>query len=135
MEGQNPNIKCSDGTPTIASPAEQVLNWQSENAVAQNKLLQNIARTQTRLEEKVDRILPAVLTSLQQMEKRMADLQKQIQVFKADRQNFYHLEQELKKLKVQYPSVLRMAQDLHQNSSNPHLPLQHPIPFPTTIPI
>ena len=38
----NPPVKDADGTPRKVSPAEEVLNWQSENLITQNKILKQI---------------------------------------------------------------------------------------------
>jgi len=48
-------------------------------------MLKQIAQSQTWIETKIDQVLPIVLNPLQQMEKRMEDLQQEINRMKADR--------------------------------------------------
>lgn len=46
---RNPTVKNPDGTTKPLTPAETTLNWQTENALAQNAILKEIAEGQAKL--------------------------------------------------------------------------------------
>ena len=50
----NPKIVEPDETPKKVSPAKAVLNWQSENLIAQNKVFQKIDHKISQVESKID---------------------------------------------------------------------------------
>ena len=50
---KTPTATDAQGQPKLVSPAEATLNWQSENDVAQNQVMSNIARSQSRFETHV----------------------------------------------------------------------------------
>ncbi|KAL2543132.1 Uncharacterized protein Adt_04110 [Abeliophyllum distichum] len=61
---RNPTTRSPSGSIDQLSPAEKVLNWQSENAVQQNKILQKIDQSQQRIEKALQKQTQALLTPL-----------------------------------------------------------------------
>ncbi len=107
---KNPTTMEPDGTQRKPSQAETVLNWQSENAVAQNKLLQKIEAQQQRLEEKIDRGFASFGSPIPELKKRISQLHEQILSLVQMRQDFSAQEREIKHLKVQLQSLEHQEQ-------------------------
>ena len=63
----NPPIKDADGTPRKVSPAEEVLNWQSENLIAQNKILKRINKKTKVLQSSQDVLITRLTVKIQQI--------------------------------------------------------------------
>ena len=89
-------VKEADGTPRRVSPAEEVLNWQSENLIAQNKILKQIDKGTKVLQSSQDALIIRLTTKIQQ---RRDELMEIIRTNMVPMTIFLQKEEELKSLK------------------------------------
>ncbi|KAL2474912.1 Uncharacterized protein Adt_35648 [Abeliophyllum distichum] len=98
---RNPTTRFPSGSVDQLSPAKKVLNWQSENAVQQNKILQKIDQTQQRIEKALHQQTQALLTPLESCRQRIEIVSNEIMDLLYKRLPFDNQEKELKNLKNQ----------------------------------
>ncbi|KAL2471551.1 Reverse transcriptase domain-containing protein [Abeliophyllum distichum] len=98
---KNPTTRSPDGSVNQLSPAEKVLNWQSENAVQQNKLLQKIDQSQQRIEKAFQHQTQAFLSPLEACRQRIEEVTSEIMDLLSKRLPFDAQEGELRSLKHQ----------------------------------
>ncbi|KAL2518739.1 Reverse transcriptase domain-containing protein [Abeliophyllum distichum] len=96
-----PTTRSPDGSVNQLSPAEKVLNWQSENAVQQNKLLQKIDQSQQRIEKAFQHQTQALLSPLEACRQRIEEVTSEIMDLLSKRLPFDAQEGELRSLKHQ----------------------------------
>ena len=89
-------VKEADGTPRRVSPVEEVLNWQSENLIAQNKILKQIDKGTKVLQSSQDALIIRLTTKIQQ---RRDELMEIIRTNMVPMTIFLQKEEELKSLK------------------------------------
>ncbi|KAL2499233.1 Uncharacterized protein Adt_24783 [Abeliophyllum distichum] len=75
---KNPTTRSPDGSINQLSPAEKVLNWQSENVVQQNRLLQKIDQSQQRIEKAFQHQTQALLSPLETCRQRIEEVTSEI---------------------------------------------------------
>ncbi|KAL2471950.1 Viral movement protein [Abeliophyllum distichum] len=98
---KNPTTRSPDGSVNQLSPAEKVLNWQSENAVQQNRLLQKIDQSQKRIVKAFQHQTQALLTPLEACRQRIEEVTSEIMDLLSKRLPFDTQEGELRSLKHQ----------------------------------
>ena len=98
----NPTIKDADGTPKKISPAEEVLNWQSENLIAQNKILKKIDKRTKVLQTSHEALVERLSAKIQQIRDELMEI---IRTNTVPMTVFLQKEDELKNLKNQYFSI------------------------------
>ena len=98
----NPTTRDTNGTPKKVFSSEEVLNWQSENRVSQNKILQWIDKRTKDLQSSQDTIITRLTTKIQQTRD---DLMALIKSNTVPRQVFLAKEEDMKSLKDQYYTI------------------------------
>ncbi|GMN28397.1 hypothetical protein TIFTF001_047885, partial [Ficus carica] len=105
-----------DGTIKRVTPAEAVLNWQSENLIAQNKVLRKIDHKLSQVDSKIDQSNSALMRSQTILER----LESQIQMLHRELQSlamtssfssrlFAEKEAEMKSLQTQLTALQKQA--------------------------
>ena len=69
----------SDGTKKQVSSAEVALNWQAENAVAQNKVLSKILDNQQKMAEAVNHTFSSSNTLIEDLKKKIKAVEKELE--------------------------------------------------------
>ncbi|OWM87833.1 hypothetical protein CDL15_Pgr019417 [Punica granatum] len=110
---QNPTSRDEQGRPRFVTSREAVLNWQSENAVSQNRVFSSIGTKVdsltakvTQLDGKVDRHYQETRSLLQTLQKRLKEIQDTptVSYFQID---LDRKEEEIRKLKNQIAILSR----------------------------
>ncbi|KAK1382554.1 hypothetical protein POM88_020289 [Heracleum sosnowskyi] len=106
---KSPTTKNPDGSSKQITPAEATLNWQSENAVAQNRALNPIMVNQQTMAKKLDNGLSTISSITSQLQNKINALHQELMQL-AITVSFYspvlaQKEAELKTLKAQLHSI------------------------------
>ena len=75
---KNPVGTNQDGTKKQVSSAEAALNWQAENAVAQNKVLSKILDNQQKMAEVVTHTFSALNALVQDLKKKIKTIEQEL---------------------------------------------------------
>lgn len=75
---KTPSVKNANGTSRNVSPAKAALNWQAENAVAQNQTMKKILKGQEEMSQKVDRRLATTENLIVEVKQRIQKLEKEL---------------------------------------------------------
>ncbi|KAJ0096051.1 hypothetical protein Patl1_15627 [Pistacia atlantica] len=116
---KNPTTVDPTGAPSKLSPSESVLNWQSQNAVAQNSCLQRIeSQLSTRLQSQED--------NLAKLRAHINSLHHEILSLIQNRQDFSQQEQEIKFLRTQLDSLEQSQQAVRPRHDSTLSPIWTP---------
>jgi predicted nucleic acid-binding Zn-ribbon protein len=137
-----PNEVQPDGKLKPLTQAEEVLNWQSENLVAQNDILQNLDKRIDKITEKMDETDESLKVLSQKMQKHYRNLKAQVSQLDHDLRkmleektfgkNFDQKEREIKRLQGQVKEIddfLKASKDIKPKPIED--PLFNPPVFPT----
>ncbi|GMN51362.1 hypothetical protein TIFTF001_020515 [Ficus carica] len=105
-----------DGTSKRVAPAEAVLNWQSENLIAQNKVLQKINHKLSQVDSKIDQLNIGLIRSQTILERLESQIQMLHQELKSlamtssfSSRLFAEKEAEMKSLQTQLTALQKQA--------------------------
>ena len=119
---KTPTATDAQGQQKSVSPAEATLNWQSENAVAQNQVLSSIARSQNRLETHVstlDANIQELKGKIQELHVELLHIADTVKDISVATQAIVQKEKEKRHLEAQLVDLEKQQEASKQESAQP----------------